>query len=241
MIKRKPRTADEKAIFDILNEIDMLSKRYGFSCFIVGGFCREEYLGIDHTFESDVDMMAENYHGLELAGFVAEHFSVPISFHHRAGAAKLSIDGLDFDFQANNKIYDFLPEIRKSGLPQNNFTFNILSRDFTINTLAMGLRSGKMYDITGKGRKDLDDKILRTPLDPDIAIVNNALVVLRAIKFAVRDGYNIDLELQEAMKRNLGVLDTVETEKYNEIIDDIRQYDPEKAEKLLTAFGINNR
>lgn len=238
MINREPRTPYEKKLFSIMNDIDSATKLYGFIAFVVGGFCRDEFYKTPHKEGSDVDIMAENYRGLELAGLLASHYHINMGYHHRTGTAQLVIGGIQFDFQANIKFFEYLPEIRKMDLPQNNFTFNILSRDFTVNTLAMSLRSGKIYDITGKAIPDLKQGLLRTPLEPHLAIEYNPMIIVRAIRFAVKYGYSIDEELSVAMREKVSLLSDVGEEKIAEIIGDIIKLDKKKGEAMLRDFGI---
>jgi tRNA nucleotidyltransferase/poly(A) polymerase len=238
-IPRKPRNKDEEKIFSILDEIDKISRQYGIVVFMVGGFCREEVLGHDHSLEDDCDMMADSTHGLLLAGVIAEHFSVPIEFRHRAGAAKLVVDGLSFDFQALMKNFDLLPLIRKLDLPQDYFTLNIFTRDFTINTLAMSLRSGKMYDLTGRAIQDLKAGILRTPLDAELSVKSNPMIMLRAIDFSVRFKFKMVPELKMAIRKHAPLVESLPTDSVENMINNkILKHDPVEGARLLKEYGF---
>jgi tRNA nucleotidyltransferase/poly(A) polymerase len=226
-IKRKPKNAEEKGIFDILNEIDHISHLNGIYSFVVGGFCRDEYLKKEHLKSSDIDLMAENYNSLILAGLVGTHFKTEIKYSHKSGTAKTIIDGIKFDFKSNIKKYEYLPFLRKTSLEQNNLSFDIISRDFTINTLAIGMRSWHMYDLLNMAKKDLDNKVLRTPIKSDFSIKNDPLIFLRALKFAIRDGYRISEELDEAMIKNKECLKKLPFE--------------ETKKSLLEYYGMNKK
>lgn len=237
-IKRLPANEEERKIFSILNEIDEISHTNGIYTFIVGGFCRNEYLGKPHRTSEDIDLMAENYNGLILAGFLGSYFKVPVEYSHKSGTAKIHIDGIKFDFKANIKKYDILPLLRETNLPQNNLTFDLISRDFTINTLIIGLRSGHMYDILGRAKKDLDAKILITPIEPNIAIKNDPIIFIRALKFSLRDNYKISKKLDDAMLKNLNSLEKL---PYDETKKDLLEYyklNPQKAKMLYERYGI---
>lgn len=237
-VGREPKTKDEERVFNVLNKIDAIAHKYGVFPFVVGGFCRNEYLRIPHTVESDIDMMAQNYDGLVLAGLIASELNIPIEFSHKSGTAKLHIDGIKVDLKANIKDYDFLQFMRKKDLPQNNLTFDIISRDFTINTLAIGLTSWHLYDILGVGKKDLKDKILKTPIESEYSIRHSPLIFLRALKFAIRDGFKISEELDKAMLNNKEVIHELPKE---ETLDNLKEYfelNKSKAKELYHRYGI---
>ena len=238
MIKRKPRNQYEKKLFAVLSEIDELSHKHGFVVFAVGGFCRDEALNVVHKPNKDVDLMAESYRGLDLAGLVSEHFNEEIEYHHRTGTAKVIIDGISFDFQANIKIFEFLPEMRKTDLPQNAFTFNILSRDFTVNSLAISLRTWKLYDLTGMGVKDLHGKVLRTPINPEVVLEHNPIVALRAIRFAVQYGFSIAPELKKAIADHPEFIKKILPRKKEEVLQESIDINEAKTISLLDELDI---
>lgn len=237
-VKRHPKTTEEERIFNVLNKIDEISHKYGVFPFIVGGFCRNEYLKIPHKIDSDIDMMAQNYDGLVLAGLIASELNIPIEFSHKSGTAKLYIDDIKVDLKANIKDYDFLPFMREKNLPQNNLTFDIISRDFTINTLAIGLKSWHLYDVLEVGKIDLKKRILKTPVDPDFSIKHSPLIFLRALKFSIRDDYKISDELDKAMLDNKEVIYKLPKDETLESLQDYIELNEEKALKLYRRYGL---
>ena len=79
-------------------------------------------------------------------------------------------------------------------------------RDLTINSLYLNVSTGEILDPTGRGLKDLEDHIIRTPNDPDISLLDNPMHILRCIRFAVRYGWALDDTLIHSMKRNVDIL-----------------------------------
>lgn len=237
-VNRTPKNDDEKIIFSTLNEIDEIAHLNGIYCFIVGGFCREEYLKNKHSISSDIDLMAENYNGLILAGFLGSHFKKKVEYSKKSGTAKLHINNIKFDCKANLKDYDILPLLRETNLPQNNLSFDLISRDFTINTLAIGLRSWHMYDILGCAKKHLNQKILVTPIEPNFSIQTNPIVFMRALKFNIRDNYKISPELDEAMLNNVDSIKALPIEDVRENLIEFKTFNANKAEKLYKKYGI---
>lgn len=240
-INRKPRSQEEAVVYSVLNDIDETTRSMGFIAFAVGGFCRNEYWGKEHTRENDVDLMAENYHGLYLAGAIAERFKVPVDYSHTTGTASLTIKGLDIDCKGNLKNYDLLPELRKTTLPQNNLSFDIISRDFTINTLIMSLRSGKIYDVLGTAKKDLDEGIIRCPVNANLSVKTNPVIALRALIFSNRYKFKIDKELDSAIKNHRElILNKIDIDKVSKTIDKILKPDPDHGEELLHRYGFGH-
>lgn len=73
-------------------------------------------------------------------------------------------------------------------------------RDFCCNALYKDLETGEILDPTGRGLKDLEQKILRTPLDPEETFKDDPLRMLRAIRFACKKDFTISKETKEAIK-----------------------------------------
>lgn len=81
------------------------------------------------------------------------------------------------------------------GTPQNDAD----RRDATVNALFYNLQTSEVEDFTGRGLKDMDRKVLKTPLPAYQTFKDDPLRVLRSIRFASRLGFRIDPEDQAAM------------------------------------------
>lgn len=227
-------------IENILRAIDHHAHSMGIYIFAVGGFCRNVVLGQPHPLTSDIDMMADEYGGLKTAGILASSFGVPLKFYHRTGTAVLTYDGVDLEFQAFRPNYDVLEELRKQNVPQNLLHFNVFSRDFTINSLLYGIRSGKIYDLTGKGIKDIKEGLIRTPIDADVLVKSNPIIILRAIMFKNRYKYDIDPELDRAMRANKDmIMDQISLDRFRIAINKIAKPDEKEGLKLLYHYDID--
>lgn len=86
---------------------------------------------------------------------------------------------------------------------------DLLRRDFTFNALvwrlldvAQGTDKAEILDLTGMGLRDLKDKIVRTPLDPNETFDDDPSRMLRAIRFAVKYGFELDSATRRAIKSN---------------------------------------
>lgn len=93
---------------------------------------------------------------------------------------------------------------------------DLLRRDFTINAMAVGLDE-EIQDPFG-GRQDLTDGIIRCVGDPDTRFTEDALRILRGLRFASRLGFSIAPETAAAMERNKNLLSYVSGERiYKEL------------------------
>jgi len=230
----------ESKIEQILEEIDYNAHLMGIYIFAVGGFCRNKILRKPHPLDSDIDLMADQYGGLKLAGMLSSAFEVPIRYYHRTGTAFITYKDIDLEFQAFRPNYDVLEEIRDKNVPQNMLNFNVFSRDFTINSLLYSLRSKKIYDLTNMGIRDIKDGILRTPINADILVKSNPIIILRAIMFKNRLKYDIDLELDRAMRENKDlIMNQVSIERFKIAINKILKPDKEYGFKLLYHYDID--
>ena len=116
-------------------------------------------------------------------------------------------------------------------------------RDFTINALAVSLNNKNFGDILDpfNGIKDLKNKILRTPLDPNITYSDDPLRMLRAIRFAAQLDFTIDENSLQAIKQNAMRIKIISKER---IVDELSMIlateKPSKGFILLENTGLLN-
>lgn len=232
--------SDSIIIENTLNEIAHQAHLMGIHIFAVGGFCRNKVLGIPHTLDSDIDLMADEYNGLKLAGILASSMGEQLEFYHRTGTAKFIHNGLTLEFQHFKPNYEVLEELRKIDVPQNNLYRNIYERDFTINTLMYSIRNKKMYDLTNMGVKDIMNGIIRTPIDPEVLVTTNPIIILRAIMFSNRYNYRIDSKLQSSMREHKElIMHQINDKRFKIAIDKILKSNRNNGIKLLYEFDID--
>lgn len=211
-------------IEEVIDKLTYFSQLYGVeSLFVVGGYCRAMYMG-NMADVKDIDV-ASAYHeqAVQLGSlFSSEVANQTPTFYKRSGTAavqyKSELGEINIEFQGHSTNSYMHNQEVKNWMHQNNIEDiplmnNIYGRDFTINSMIFSLSTKKLYDPTGRATKDFDRKILRTLLPSDLIVKYNPLIILRAIRFALRYDFHIDASLRSSMKLNTDKLIQTVSEK----------------------------
>ncbi len=183
----------------ILKKIGNAADESGFRIFVVGGYVRDLILGV---IDNDIDIMVLG-DGIQFAELIAEKFKKPLdAVYKNFATALLNIDGYKIEFaSARKESYhrsSRKPEVETAGLNED-----LSRRDFTINALALGLNEDNYGILTDNfnGYRDIQDKIIRTPLDPLKTFDDDPLRIMRAVRFASRLNFKIDDRAFDAIKK----------------------------------------
>ena len=146
-------------------------------------------------------------------------------------------EGLVGDFVMSRKEVGVIPGTRKPILELGTLEDDLMRRDFTVNSLCKD-EDGKIIDLF-EGVYDLRTKVLRTPLDPMITLLDDPLRMLRGLRFSITKGFIIDSELWDSMldPRVLDKLkEVVSHERMREEITKMMKHDTIKSLKLLNKI-----
>ena len=182
----------------------------GVRAFVIGGYVRDWFLKRPCN---DIDVVVEGS-GIALAEAVAARVHAKVSVFRRFGTAMLRYQGMEVEFVGARR-ESYRADSRKPIVEDGSLKEDQERRDFTINALAFSLCRadyGELVDPFG-GIRDLDEGIIRTPLDPDTTYSDDPLRMLRAIRFATQLGFRIVPESKASIRRNAGRLSILSRER----------------------------
>ena len=196
------------------------TKTIGAPAWLIGGFVRDKLLGRP-TKDADIVCLGD---GITLAEQVAlTVFPKPqVNIFKTFGTAQLKVAGFEMEFVGARK-ESYNKDSRKPDVAPGTLKEDQDRRDFTINALAVSLNDddyGKLTD-PFNGIQDLHDKILRTPLDPDITFSDDPLRMMRAVRFAAQLGFQIFPETFIALTKNRERIRIVSAERITDELNKI--------------------
>ena len=204
----------------IFKTISDCANQLGVDAYVIGGFVRDIYLNRP---SKDIDVVTIGK-GIELAELVhkklGEH--AHLSVFKNFGTAQVKLEDLEIEFVgARKESYD--RNSRKPIVEDGSLIDDQNRRDFTINALAIGLSKsnyGKLLD-SFNGVNDIEQKIIRTPLEPDITYSDDPLRMMRAIRFASQLNFTIEQESLLAITRNKERITIVSKERITDELNKI--------------------
>ncbi len=183
-------------VFDIIAEV--AAKRQ-VQAFVIGGYVRDLFLKRP---SADIDIVVLG-NGVIFAEEVAQKLKVKVAVFKNFGTASLKYQNLELEFVGARK-ESYRSESRKPIVEDGTLEDDQNRRDFTINAMAVSLNQenfGKLVD-PFNGVLDLENKLVRTPLDPAITFSDDPLRMMRAVRFAAQLGFRIDPAAFDAIKNN---------------------------------------
>lgn len=203
----------------VFKTISNCADQLGVEAFVIGGFVRDIFLKRE---SKDIDVVTLGK-GIELAELV--HQQLPdsyLSVFKNFGTAQVKFHDLEIEFVgARKESYD--RNSRKPTVENGSLKDDQDRRDFTINALAIGLTAdnyGKLLD-PFNGILDLENKIIKTPLQPDVTYSDDPLRMLRAIRFASQLGFAIEEKSFEAISNNKTRIEIVSKERISDELNKI--------------------
>jgi poly(A) polymerase len=210
-------SSEESKLFKLVGDA---AANMNVRCYLIGGFVRDKLLARP---SKDVDIVCTG-DGIALAQEVAQvlHHKPQVNFFKTFGTAQFRHHGFDVEFVGARK-ESYSTNSRKPQVESGTIEDDQRRRDFTINALAISLNKedyGKLID-PFNGVEDLNSKLIRTPLDPDITFSDDPLRMMRAIRFATQLGFKIVDEVFEAIKHNRERIKIVSQERITDELNKI--------------------
>lgn len=182
-----------------------------YELWLVGGCVRDPLLG--ETTSPDIDIVLES-DALKLARWLYKRGigDIPPVTYPRFGTALIRVDNTNVEI-ATARRESYAPYSRKPTVEFGSLEEDALRRDFTVNSVFKNLHTGQLFDITGSGLADIHDRILRTPVNPDITFRDDPLRMLRAIRFKNRFKLTPTADLWHALIQERHRLEIVSAER----------------------------
>ena len=201
---------------DIIKAAGNLSKSINIPAYLVGGYIRDILLG---KISNDIDIMVEG-DGIKFAKNLAKKLNVKTTVdYNNFGTAMIPHPDVNIEVATARK-EDYKSDSRKPIIRESTLEEDMSRRDFTINAIAASIMEdnfGQLYDPFG-GIRDLQKKLIITPLDPDETFSDDPLRMLRAVRFSSKLKYNIAPTLLDSIARNIHRLKIISWERIRDEI-----------------------
>ena len=217
---------DPKIENPVLKMVGETADHLGLECYVIGGWVRDLFL---HRPSNDIDIVVVGS-GIALAEEVAKRLGkgAHLSVFKTYGTAQVKRGDLELEFVGARK-ESYTRDSRNPIVEDGTLEEDQNRRDFTINAMAICLNKGDGLRVTGYGELldpfdgmgDLEDCIIRTPLDPDITFSDDPLRMMRAIRFASQLGFFLDEETFDAIVRNKERIGIITKERIAEELNKI--------------------
>ena len=205
-----------RKVFKLLSET---ADEMNMECYVVGGYVRDLLL---HRPSKDIDVVVVGS-GIQMA----EKFSSKlgkgshISVFKNFGTAQVKYRDLEVEFVGARK-ESYSHDSRKPIVEDGTLEDDQNRRDFTINAMAVCMNQNRFGELIDpfNGLKDLEDQIIRTPLNPDITFSDDPLRMMRCIRFATQLNFYIEDETFDALERNKNRISII---SYERITDELNK------------------
>jgi poly(A) polymerase len=218
-----------KALADIANT-------HHIEAYIIGGYVRDIFLNRPSK-DIDIVVLGNGIHFAELAG---KHLRSKVAVFKNFGTAMLKFQDLEIEFVGARK-ESYRSDSRKPIVENGTIEDDQLRRDFTINALAISLNKenyGQLID-PFNGIIDLNNKLIKTPLDPELTFSDDPLRMMRAIRFASQLNFTIDEQALNAIKKQKERISIVSKERITDELNKIILSDvPSVGFKYLFDTGL---
>ena len=209
----------DKPIFSIISEV---ADKLNYPTYVVGGWVRDLLLKRKRKI-TDIDFVCIGS-GINLAENISKKLGdkAVLKVFKNFGTAMISFGGENYEFVGARK-ESYRRDSRKPIIEDGTLEDDQNRRDFTINAMAIQLNKkyyGAFLD-PFEGIKDLERKIIKTPLNPDQTFSDDPLRMMRAIRFATQLNFEIDPNTIEAIRRNANRLEIISQERITDELNKI--------------------
>ena len=238
MFKRNFKKNIESEIF---HTISNCCDETNIECYAIGGFVRDLIIG--KTSATDIDILVVGS-GIDIAKKTAKRLKIKskITVFKNFGTAMFKYDGYEIEFVGTRQ-ESYSKSSRNPIVKPGTLDDDLNRRDFTINTLGISLNKNNWGDLLDKfnGIKDLENKIIKTPLEPKQTFSDDPLRMLRAARFSSQLNFQIDINSFNGLISERERIKIISPERISEEINKIiLTSKPSVGFKILESTGLLN-
>ena len=215
----------------IFKQIGEVADQMGTRAYVIGGYVRDVIL--KRKVPKDVDIVCEGS-GIALAKAVSKSLdnSSKVQVFKNFGTAMVKVGEWELEFVGARK-ESYRSDSRKPIVENGTLEDDQKRRDFTVNALAVALNPGNFGDFIDPfdGLKDMENQLLRTPLEPEQTYTDDPLRMLRAVRFAAQLNFKIESTSHKALSKLNDRLEILSKER---IVDELHKL--MKTQKPSTGF-----
>ena len=205
---------------DIFRRISTAADKLGVDCYVVGGYVRDIFL---ERPSNDIDVVVVGS-GISVASELKQMLGrkARLTVFRNFGTAQVKFRDIEVEFVgARRERYSH--DSRKPVVEDGTLEDDQNRRDFTINAMAVCLNSDRFGELVDPfdGIYDLEDRIICTPLDPDVTFSDDPLRMLRCIRFATQLNFHIEDETFAALERNAHRIKIISGERIKDELNKI--------------------
>ncbi|TCD11164.1 HD domain-containing protein [Pedobacter frigidisoli] len=202
----------------IFKTLSAIADKNQIEAYVIGGFVRDLFLKRP---SKDIDVVVVGS-GISYAEAVAKKLNTKVAIFKNFGTANIKYHDLEVEFVGARR-ESYRSDSRKPIVEDGTLEDDQLRRDFTINALAINLNANQFGELLDPfdGIKDLENKLIRTPLDPEITFSDDPLRMMRAIRFASQLNFHIDDAALNAIKTQKHRISIVSKERITDEMNKI--------------------
>lgn len=222
----------------IFKDIQVVADHTETEVYVIGGYVRDVFLNRP---SKDIDLVTIGS-GIDFANELAKQLKPRprVNVFKNFGTAMLKYKDLEIELVGARK-ESYQRNSRKPIIENGTLEDDQNRRDFTINAMAFHLNGDNFGELIDpfNGMEDLQNKIIRTPLDPEVTFSDDPLRIMRAIRFATQLDFNIEGKTLKAITRNKERIKIISAERIIEELNKIiMSPKPSKGFKLLEESGL---